>query len=295
MNVRPFTADDFAAVAKLLEDDERSFGRRADVSANNIREWTQFTDLPNESWLYEDEEGPAAVGFVHVYGIVGVGVGVVHPRVKGRGIGPELLERSDAALRDREIEKIHQFALGSDTAAHALLESRGYHDARHFFEMAIELAERPDVPDVAIETFSGEDADARAFHEALNEAFQDHWEHQDQGFDKWWERHRANPSYDPTLWFVIRDGDEIAATCRNEANRNGGGYVATLGVRRPWRGKGYAKALLLHAFREFWDRGMPRVTLGVDAENPTGATHLYERVGMNVESENVIFEKLLTP
>lgn len=294
MNVRPFTADDFPAVAKLLEDDERSFGRRAEVSANNIREWTQFTDLPNESWLYEDDDGPAAVGFVYVYGTVGVGIGVVHPRVKGRGLGPELLDRSDAALRDREIEKIHQFALGSDTAAHALFESRGYHDARHFFEMAIELAERPDVPDVTVETFSGDDADARAFHAALDEAFQDHWEHQGQGFDKWWERNRTNPSYDPTLWFLIRDGDEIAATCRNEANRNGGGYVATIGVRRPWRGKGYAKALLLHAFGEFWDRGMPRVTLGVDAESPTGATHLYERVGMHVEAENVIFEKLLT-
>ena len=59
----------------------------------------------------------------------------------------------------------------------------------------------------------------------------------------------------------------------------------------PYRGKGYAKALLVHTFREFWDRGLPRVTLGVDAENPTGATHLYERVGMHVESENVVFEK----
>jgi hypothetical protein len=37
-----------------------------------------------------------------------------------------------------------------------------------------------------------------------------------------------------------------------------------------------------------------RVTLGVDAESPTGATHLYERVGMHVEAENVVFEKALT-
>jgi mycothiol synthase len=294
VNVRQFDADDFAAVGKLLEDDERSFGRRADVSVNNVHEWTQLADLSKDSWLYEDDEGPAAVGWFFVYGSVGVGIGVVHPRMKGRGIGSELLDRSDAALRDREIEKIHQFAIGSDTAAHALLESRGYRDARHFFEMAIELSERPHVPDATIETFSGEEDDARAFHHALEEAFQDHWEHHDEGFEKWWDRHRANPSYDPTLWFLIRDGDEIAATCRNEGNRNGGGYVAALGVRRPWRGKGYAKALLLHAFCEFWDRDMPRVTLGVDAESPTGATHLYERVGMSVESENVIFEKLLT-
>ena len=292
MNSRPFTEDDFAAVAAVLEADERSFGRRTQLSANDIHEWTQFSDLPNESWLYEDADGIAAVGWVYVYGAVGVGAGVVHPRAKGRGLGAQLLDRSDAALRTREIEKIHQFVIGSDTAAPALLESRGYHDARHFFEMAIELTERPAVPDVPVEVF--DESIAREFHDALDEAFQDHWEHQSQGFDEWWERHRANPGYDPSLWFLVRDGDDIAATCRNEANRNGGGYVAALGVRRPWRGKGYAKALLLHTFREFWDRGSTRVTLGVDAESPTGATHLYERVGMSVESENVVFEKLLT-
>ena len=44
----------------------------------------------------------------------------------------------------------------------------------------------------------------------------------------------------------------------------------------------------------FYERGMPRVTLGVDAANPTGATHLYERVGMHVEQENVVYEKALT-
>jgi ribosomal protein S18 acetylase RimI-like enzyme len=81
--------------------------------------------------------------------------------------------------------------------------------------------------------------------------------------------------------------------CRNEANRNGGGYVGAIGVRRPWRGKGYAKALLLYTFREFFQRGTTRVTLGVDAESPTGATHLYERVGMHVEAENVVFEKMV--
>ena len=294
MNARPFTEHDFATVAALLQDDERALGRRTEVAANDIHEWTQFADLANDSWLYEDDSGAIAVGWAYVYGGVGVGVGVVHPRAKGQGLGAQLIDRSDGALRTRDIEKIHQFAIGSDEAARSLLESRGYHDARHFFEMAIELSEPPVVPDVSVETFTGEEDDARAFHDALDEAFQDHWEHQGQGFDEWWERHRASPTYDPSLWFLIREGGEIAATARNEGNRNGGGYVAALGVRRPYRGKGYAKALLLHTFREFWDRGLPRVTLGVDAESPTGATHLYERVGMHVESENVVFERMLT-
>jgi ribosomal protein S18 acetylase RimI-like enzyme len=125
----------------------------------------------------------------------------------------------------------------------------------------------------------------------MDDAFQEHWEHTKTPFEEMWERHRNNPNFDPTCWFLIRDGDEIAAVSRNEGNRNGGGYIGALGVRRAWRGKGYAKALLYRSFAEFWDRGMTRVTLGVDATNPTGATHLYERVGMRVEDEQVVLER----
>lgn len=292
MNVRPFAEADFPAVATLLAADERSFGRRIQVGVPEIHEWTGGTDLANDSWLYEDDEGPAAVGWVDVHGDVGTGVGVVHPRAKGRGLGPELVARSEAALQGRA-RRVHQFAIGGDGAAAALFERRGYRNVRTFFEMAIELDGRPEPPpDVKIESL--QEDEARAFHHALDEAFQDHWEHTSRDFDEWWEWRRSGPNFDPTLWLLIRDGDEIAAVARSEANRNGGGYVGHLAVRRPWRGRGYAKALLLRTFRDFYDRGITRVTLGVDAESPTGATHLYEGVGMHVESENVIFEKELT-
>ena len=54
-----------------------------------------------------------------------------------------------------------------------------------------------------------------------------------------------------------------------------------------------ARALLLHSFREFRRRGQPQVTLGVDAANPTGATRLYESVGMHVLREDIVWEKVL--
>jgi ribosomal protein S18 acetylase RimI-like enzyme len=52
------------------------------------------------------------------------------------------------------------------------------------------------------------------------------------------------------------------------------------GVRRPWRRRGLGLALLRRAFGEFQRRGERLVQLGVDAASPTGATRLYERVGM---------------
>jgi GNAT superfamily N-acetyltransferase len=98
----------------------------------------------------------------------------------------------------------------------------------------------------------------------------------------------------PTLWFLVREGDEIAGVIRNDPERSGGGYVGAVGVRRAWRGNGVGRVLLLRTFAEFYSRGVSRVTLGVDAESPTGATKLYEGVGMTIEMAAVVYEKALT-
>jgi ribosomal protein S18 acetylase RimI-like enzyme len=73
------------------------------------------------------------------------------------------------------------------------------------------------------------------------------------------------------------------------------GWVGSLGVRRPWRKQGLGEALLLHSFGEFHKRGQNVIGLGVDAASPTGATRLYQRAGMHVAAEYVIYEKELRP
>ena len=292
MNSRPATAGDYEAMLALLVADEEHYHRRpSQLAVGDLREWLSRTELATDSWLYEEDGMLCALGWCDVVpgNEVAVGIGVVHPQWKGKGLGPQLLERSEGRARERGAARMHQIAFGPDEAGQRLLAGRGYREVRRFYEMAVQLEETPDAPDMGIERLDPNDV--RAFHAALDEAFQDHWEHHGTPFEEWWERHRANPNLDLSLWFVIRERGEMAAVVRNEANRNGGGYVAAIGVRRPWRGKGYAKGLLLHTFREFYARGVKRVTLGVDAENPTGATHLYERVGMHVEQENVVFEK----
>ena len=71
------------------------------------------------------------------------------------------------------------------------------------------------------------------------------------------------------------------------------GWVSILTVRPPWRRRGIARALLLHAFAAFRERGKLQVGLGVDAENTSGAVALYEGVGMRVERRNDTYEKVL--
>jgi GNAT superfamily N-acetyltransferase len=290
---RPIAEGDLdAVVALIVVDEEHLNGRPSQVTSGDVRQWMSGIELDRDSWLFEDDDGITGAGWSNVHGELGFGVGIVHPRAKGRGLGTDLVSRSEANVRERGAPRIHQFTIGADAAAHELMLGRDYREVRRFYEMAIHLDARPAASDAAVETLREEDA--RAFHEALDEAFQDHWEHHSLSFEEWWERHSSNPGFDLSLWFLIRDGDEVAAVVRNDANRNGGGYVGALGVRRAWRGRGYARALLMHTFREFYDRGMPRVTLGVDAESPTGATKLYESVGMEVEQENVVFEKALS-
>ena len=110
-----------------------------------------------------------------------------------------------------------------------------------------------------------------------------------------WRRNRfGDPEFDPTLWAIAWDGEEVAGFSLNRY-RMGNGWIRTLGVRRPWRKRGLGEAILLHSFGEFYRRGKKTIGLGVDAQNPTGATRLYQKVGMYAASEFVTYEKELRP
>ncbi len=75
------------------------------------------------------------------------------------------------------------------------------------------------------------------------------------------------------------------------------GWVNLLGVRRPWRRRGVALALLQHSFREFYARDRRKVGLGVDAQSLTGATRLYEKAGMRSDPSRqfVLYERSCAP
>ena len=77
--------------------------------------------------------------------------------------------------------------------------------------------------------------------------------------------------------------------------RTGIGWIRTLGVRPPWRKRGLGEALLHHSFGEYYRRGMKTIGLGVNANNPSGAPRLYQKVGMHPASEHVTYEKELRP
>jgi mycothiol synthase len=207
-----------------------------------------------------------------------------HPR--DPAVSDRLLDWGEERARELTAGRkgrIHGGALSDDEELAQQLRDRGFELVRHFFTMEADLVDEPPEPawpeGVTVRTFRH--GDERRVYEADAEAFRDHWDYFDVPFEEWHEHFHKSSEFDPELWFLAEEGDELAgfALCWSERRPNTG-HVNVLAVRRPWRRRGLATALLFHAFRELRRRGRAKVDLGVDTENLTGAVRLYERAGM---------------
>jgi GNAT superfamily N-acetyltransferase len=292
--VRQLALGDAEAGAELVRAVQADLGYRPTVNPAEVREWMQWGDLADDSWAFVEEGRLLAFGWAFKHGDSADGIGYVHPVARGRGFGTELVERSEAWARVKGIETLHVGTYARDEAGHELLGGRGYREVRRFFELVRTLDRplaHPKPPDgVRIAPF--EPSDARTFYDTINEAFGADWGFAPMDFEEW-TRRRVDEA-ETSLYFLAWDGDEAAAAIRCNAPSSTDGFVAALGVRAPWRRRGIGEALLLHAFGEMHRRGLTTVRLGVDAENPSGATRLYERAGMAVATEDVIYERTLT-
>ena len=237
--------------------------------------------------------------------------GRVHPDYKNLGIGSRLLSWAEARAQ-QVIEKVPaearvSFRVGTwDThkPSNDLLQGYGMTLIRHSFQMRINMEEPPAPPrfppGIEVRTFRSEDAEA--VYRADDEAFEDHFGYVPESFESGFEKFKhfflESENFDPKLWFIAMDGDEIAgiSLCRPHSWEDENvGWVSSLGVRRPWRKRGLGLALLTHSFGEFWRRGKRSVGLGVDAQNLTGALKLYKKAGMHVHRQHNLYEKELRP
>jgi len=238
--------------------------------------------------------------------------GRVHPEYCGRGIGTALL----AWEEERALEAIAKAPAGArvcighgvnskDERAKRPLEAHGFKVVRHFWRMEVvldgETAASQWPQGISVRTFDSE-SDLVSVVKAVQDEFKDHWGFFDtpleQELELWNHWISEDKNFDPTLWFLAMDGDEIAATALCWPKKTEDlemGWVDVLGVGRPWRRRGLALALLRHAFAEFAKRGKSKVGLEVDATSLTGANRVYERAGMHVARQTDAYEKELRP
>lgn len=188
----------------------------------------------------------------------------------------------------------------SETRKLALYNAHGFEHVRSFFKMERDLSEpipANPLPDGLVFRTYSEELDEK-MRDALNEAFRDHWGHQDVSAAEWHPFVMDVSDVRKDLTLVVMDGDEVVALSINrvkqaENERLGikRGWIGSLGTRRKYRKKGIASAMLAESMRRFKAEGFDSVGLGVDAENLTGALALYERSGFYPVRTGLILEK----
>jgi mycothiol synthase len=293
--VRSPGPEDAPAVHAVHTAFERRFGDPVEFTLDDLLDGWRTLDLEHDAWVWERDGDLVAYASIRTFGEELGADGYIHPDFLGLGLGSAIIETTEARARERGASKLGNGVLAADRAALSLLEARGYRDVRHYFRMTIEMDEPPPLPDWpdGLEPRPFEPDHARAFHAADDEAFEDERGHSTEPFDEFVRRRLESPRFDPLLWTAVWDGDEIAGTLIADWKRFGAGWVGGLGVRRPWRRRGLGLALLLRSFGQFYARGERRVSLAVDSQSATGATRLYERAGMSVSFEAVLYEKEL--
>jgi len=310
--------DDYPAMLAVIEGSKAADEvERADTLEDVARAYAHLTNCdPYQDMLFAEVDG-RVIGYNRVfweqqsdrtrlYNLFGF----LLPAWRRKGIGTAMLrfaERRLQTIAARHPEDGPRFfqswATDTERGALALLEKEGYRAVRHEFAMVRPLNE-PIAPAPMPEGLTVRpirDEQIRLVLAASEEAFRDHWGHvpmEEEDIQRW----MADPTFNPGLWRVAWDGDQVAGMVLNFVNeeenkeyRRKRGYTEGICVRRPWRRRGLASALLTRSLRMFKAMGFEEAALGVDSQNLSGALGLYQGVGFRVVKRHLIYRKPLRP
>jgi ribosomal protein S18 acetylase RimI-like enzyme len=232
--------------------------------------------------------------------------GFLLPEWRRKGIGTAMLLHAEERLRAIAAEHPHDgerffqaFASDTEKGSLALLESQSYPAVRYELDLRRDLNEPfPDAPmPEGLEVRPVEEAHIWQIFDAMNEAFRDHWSYREESREEF-ERGMKSPTFNPKLWKVAWDGDQVAGMVLNFLNENENkeynrkrGYTEGICTRRPWRKRGLSRSLIVQSMKMFKEMGMTETAHGVDAENISGALRLYQSVGYREVKRRTIFRK----
>ena len=227
------------------------------------------------------------------------------PEWRGQGIEEamigwcqrRLLEVAEQHPQDSQ-RFFQTYSNGFKQTYNTLLESLGYTPARYFIAMSRPLVDIPEanLPE-GIEVRPVRKQDHRAVWDASMEAFRDHWGFSEPDDDDY-ESYKGSKYFQPELWQVAWDGEEIVSSVMNYIDKDYNekynkqrGWTEEITTRKPWRRRGIAKALIVRSMHMHQAKGMTEVALGVDTDNPNGALKLYQSLGYEKERTWITFRK----
>lgn len=236
--------------------------------------------------------------------------GVVHPRLRRRGIGTRLLRWQQA--RGLQLLASSPLALAamltvsaraSNLGDLALYGQEGFHPVRRWLKLGrsleVPIPHRLAPARVCITRLKrGLSEPTRV---ALNAAFESHWGFAPLERNEWRAAGRL-PENAPRLSRVAVAGSGrrsdprrvvgfVLAETSATANGNRVGRLGAVGVIPAWRGTGLATTLLTETLRAMRRAGWERVVLDVDAENPTGAVGIYTHLGFREADRAVTYAR----
>jgi mycothiol synthase len=298
--------DEAAAVQAVLDAAESTDSGELRRHENDIAsDWlSPRCRLDEDWWVVADDAGTvAAVGWVWPQPAGEVTADhYVHPDHRGHGLGETLLDTFEARAAELpprtpagDVRHLVVWCEDSDTVRRASLKRRGFAAVRQYFEMTIDLTaglQAPTWPSGIVARGFARGVDERAVHAADQEAFSEHHLYEPLEYDEWRLFHPDARDADVTLWWLAWDGPELAGFVIPFAS-DLGAVIDDLAVRKPWRGRGIGRALLLAAFATLRDRDQTVVRLYVDAQNVTKAVQVYEAAGMHVARRFDVMQKPL--
>jgi mycothiol synthase len=315
---RPATADDIDLIHVMTLAADRVDHPAWVTPRDEIEEIFEASsyDPLHDTLLGLDADGRAVASglvFIHPSRDVRLNVylmGRVHPDVRGRGIGRELMrwehERALQALTQIDTAlpaTLLVYAEEIDVPARHLAERRGFVEERWFSTMVRDLA--LEIPEITVGRGEADEHDitvipyaadwSEATRLARNDAFRDHWGSLETPVERW-KHFIEGPHLRPDLSWLAVEGDRVVALALgtvNEDDWEGQGYssvyIDLIGVTRDRRGRRLAPAVVTQLLRSARTAGLEKAVLDVDTESPTGANSLYSRLGFEPAERMVAF------
>ncbi|MEU4193040.1 GNAT family N-acetyltransferase [Kribbella sp. NPDC026611] len=231
--------------------------------------------------------------------------GAIDPEWRRRGLGTTLMhwliQRAGELHTEHHPDapgEVRTGANSTNVGADRMLKKLGFTEQRYFFDMRRPL-DQP-VPEVALPDGLRLVGFDPSYDEALrlthNEVFRDHWGTTPKEPDEWRIWFTGSRTFRPAVSYLLLDGETIATYVLSyewDADTAVTGvrevYIGGVGTRREYRGRGLARAVLAKVMTEAAQAGYQRAGLGVDADNPTGALGLYERLGYTVHAKTISY------